>query len=140
MEQGISKDVYSEVYSILNFLGYSYISRIPKSLYEMIIERKNNDYYPQYHSISELNQKNIKKETISLLCVLQKKYWNYGVSIDSIIKSNEKIIKEKYNPDNLFKKKIEKDYIEEKNSYLPIEVKKQNIFERFINFIKRMFK
>ena len=33
-----TKETYSEVYSILNLLGESYITKLPKSLYNMIIE------------------------------------------------------------------------------------------------------
>ena len=63
--------------------------------------------------------------------------------IISFVREEEKA--QKYNPDDLFKKKniesvienTEKDTIE--NSNLPIEVKKEKFYEKIINFFKRIF-
>lgn len=140
MEEGISQDIYSEVYSVLNLLGDYYINTIPKSLYKMICERKNNEYHPQYNSISDLNKKNIKKETLSLVCLLQKNYWDYGLNIDTIIKSNEKIISEKYNHDNIFKNKFEdkkKEKIEETGL---IQLSKDTWYNKVIKFFNKLLK
>lgn len=50
---------------------------------------------------------------------------------------------EKYNPDDLFKKKkmeTNKESEEkEKIKNLPIEVKKENFYEKIINFFKKIF-
>ena len=54
-----TKETYSEVYSILNLLGESYITKLPKSLYNMIIEEKLNEYNPKYSSSIALEQQNI---------------------------------------------------------------------------------
>ena len=43
-----TQEMYSEVYSILNLLGNSYIEKLPKSLFKMIEEEKSSTYNPQY--------------------------------------------------------------------------------------------
>lgn len=137
MESGISPDVYSEVYSVLRLLGDYYIESIPNSLYKMIVERKNNDYNPEYKAISELNNRNVKKATVSLICLLNKNYWNYNMNIDRILKSNEYSINERYNPDNIFKNKVkyEKEEIQEVGL---VKVKKDNWYTKVMKFFSKL--
>lgn len=137
MESGISPDVYSEVYSVLRLLGDYYIESIPNSLYKMIVERKNNDYNPEYKAISELNNRNVKKVTVSLICLLNKNYWNYNMNIDRILKSNEHSINERYNPDNIFKNKVkyEKEEIQEVGL---VKVKKDNWYTKVMKFFSKL--
>ena len=58
------------------------------------------------------------------------------------IKYQEKL-REKYNPDELFKKKKIDDVKENKNkeeiNNLPIEVKKERFYEKIGNFLKKIF-
>ena len=70
-----TKETYSEVYSILNLLGESYITKLPKSLYNMILEEKSNEYNPQYSSSIALEQQNIKKEALSMIALFHLNYW-----------------------------------------------------------------
>ncbi|MBO5004072.1 MAG: hypothetical protein J6D03_02230 [Clostridia bacterium] len=137
MESGISPDVYSEVYSVLKLLGDYYIESIPNSLYKMIVERKNNNYNPEYKAISELNNRNVKKATVSLICLLNKNYWNYNMNIDKILKSNEHSINERYNPDNIFKNKVkyEKEEIQEVGL---VKVKKDNWYTKVMKFFSKL--
>ena len=48
----------------------------------------------------------------------------------------EKEKREKYNPDNIFKKKKEETVIE--NNNLPVEIKKETLFKKLISFIKKI--
>ena len=137
---------YSEVYEILNLLDKEYKEKVPDKVRTFFEEERLKDYKPEINTDTPLIDQNLKRETIVLLAILNLNYWcdtpEEKQEILDELANNEKEkqeLLEKYNPDNLFKKKIEKDYIEEKNSYLPIEVKKQSIFERFINFIQKIF-
>lgn len=138
MESGISPDVYSEVYSILNLLGDHYIEKIPKSLYKMIEERKNDSYYPKYHFISELNNNNIKKESLSLICLLQKNYWDYSTNIDEILKNNEHFINERYNIDNIFKNKVKYEKKENIQEVGLVKIKKDNWYSKIMKFFNKL--
>ena len=45
--------------------------------------------------------------------------------------------REKYNPDNIFKNKLEETVVE--NTNLPAEIKKETFFKKLISFIKGVF-
>lgn len=106
-----TQEIYSEVYSILNLLGESYIAKLPTSLFNMIREEKRQDYNPKYDLKTNLGQQNIKRETLAMIALLHFNYWcdseEEKNKLKEIFKTNEEKyqaeIKEKYNPDNLFK-------------------------------------
>ena len=70
-----TKEIYSEVYSILNMLDKSYITRLPEKLYMMIQKEKSNKYNPQYDPNIDLSEQNIKKETLSIIALFHLNYW-----------------------------------------------------------------
>ena len=142
-----TQEIYSEVYSILNLLGESYIKKLPVSLFNMIKEEKMQDYSPEYDSKINLEQQNIKRETLSMIALFHLNYWcdsdEEKNELKTLFKTNEKKhqaeIREKYNPDNLFKKRSLQQ--EEKlitNEVAMIEYK-EPLFKRFINKIKNIF-
>ena len=57
-----TKEIYSEVYQVLNLLGDEYINKLPRSLYNMIKEKRDINYIPQYTEDLPLNQQNIQKK------------------------------------------------------------------------------
>jgi glutamyl/glutaminyl-tRNA synthetase len=148
------KKVYSEVNSILDMLGENYINKIPSSLYKTIQGEKLDEYNPKYTSNVLLVQQNIKKETLSIIALIHLHYWcNSNEEKENIIKifnDNEieyqKKIREKYNPDNLFKdnniktniEKIEEDNDLEKQVAM-VEYKNENFFMKIINRLKKIF-
>ncbi len=142
-----TQEIYSEVYSILNLLGESYIKKLPVSLFNMIKEEKMQDYSPEYDSKINLEQQNIKRETLSMIALFHLNYWcdsdEEKNELKTLFKTNEEKhqaeIREKYNPDNLFKKHSLQQ--EEKlitNEIAMIEYK-EPLFKRFINKIKNIF-
>ena len=70
-----TQEMYSEVYSILNLLGNSYIAKLPKSLFKMIEEEKSSTYNPQYREDQSLNEQNIKRESLSMIALFHLNYW-----------------------------------------------------------------
>ncbi len=143
-----TQEIYSEVYSILNLLGESYIKKLPISLFNMIKEEKRQDYNPKYDSKIDLEQQNIKRETLSMIALFHLNYWcnsdEEKNELKTLFKTNEEKhqaeIREKYNPDNLFKKHKEKIITENiiENEVAMVEYK-ESIFKRFINKIKSIF-
>lgn len=142
-----TQEIYSEVYSILNLLGESYIKKLPVSLFNMIKEEKRQDYNPKYDSKINLEQQNIKRETLSMIALFHLNYWcnsdEEKNELKTLFKTNEEIhqaeIREKYNPDNLFKKRNsqqEENIITDEVSMVKY---KEPFFKRIFNKIKRMF-
>lgn len=108
-----TREIYSEVYSILNLLGDKYINRLPQVLYNMIKIEKLNTYNPHYDKTVSLTEQNVKKESLSIIALLHINYWCernlYKEELNKIFIDNEnkyqEELREKYNPDNLFIRK-----------------------------------
>lgn len=143
-----TKEIYSEVYGILNMLGKNYIEKLPSNLYKMIKQEKINEYNPQYDSSIALEQQNIKKESLSMIALFHLNYWcdsqDEKNKLKELFENNEikyqTELREKYNPDNLFKnrqKSVENDYAKE-NTMAMVEYK-ESIFRKIINKIKGIF-
>ena len=105
-----TKEIYSEVYQVLNLLGNEYIDKLPTSLINMLKEKREINYNPQYTDDIPLNEQNIKKETISIIVLLYLNYWckndNEISEVKNVLKENENKYqvepREKHNPDNIF--------------------------------------
>ena len=139
-----TKEIYSEVYQLLNLLGNEYIDKLPKSLFNMLREKRNINYEPKYTEDLPLNKQNIKKETLSIIALLHLNYWCENVNekneLNQMFKNNEDRyqdeLRKKYDPDNIFKKHIQENII--KNEVGLVEYK-ESIFKRLINKIKSFF-
>ena len=139
-----TKEIYSEVYQVLNLLGNEYIDKLPKSLFNMLEEKRNINYEPKYTEDLPLNKQNIKKEALSIIALLHLNYWCENVKerneLNQMFKNNEDRyqdeLRKKYDPDNIFKKHIQENII--KNEVSLVEYK-ESIFKRLINKIKSLF-
>ena len=139
--------IYIEVYSILKLLGNQYISKIPKSLYNLIEENVTDINTLKYHSLKEIKKDNIEKKSIAIIALLHINYWckskEEKEELNEIFKNNfiknEKEKREKYNPDNIFKKNDNRKNINNQENSL-IEVKKNNFITKLLSKIKKIFK
>ena len=142
-----TKKVYSEVYQVLNVLGDEYIRRLPKSLYNMLEEKRDTTYNPKYTDEITLDLQNINKESLNILALLQFNYWcdsyEEKLELQNILEENEKIheenLRKKYNSENLFKNKKNVYTKEAIENNMAIVEYKENIFRKFINKIKNIF-
>ena len=143
------KEMYSEVYSVLNLLGEKYIKKLPISLINMIKVERKKEYNPKYDLKANLAEQNIRRESLSMIALLHLNYWCESEeekdSLKELFKNNEEIhqaeIREKYNPDNLFKNRIkeEKKLIKEEKEQTMLVPVKENFFTRFIKKLKNIF-
>ena len=142
------KKTYSQVYGILEMLGENYITKLPSSLYKMINEERQKEYTPQYDSSIALEKQDIKKESLSMIALFHLNYWcnsqDEKNKLRKLFQYNEEKyqneLREKYNPDNLFKNKsqtIEKKEIT--SEPVAIIEYKENILKKLINKIKNIF-
>ena len=105
------EEIYSELYSVLNLLGKSYIEKLQKQLYQLIENSRNPNYLPKYSFNEPLVNQNINKKTISMLALIDLNYWRKDNTekqeLVDILNRNKKTVDEyksiKYNTDNLFK-------------------------------------
>lgn len=138
------KVVYVEVYNILQLLGKEYINKLPKSLYKMIKDNSASSMESKcckYESLKDINTNNISKKSIAMIALFHTNYWCDTLTekeelkkifLDNFIK-NEKEKRERYNPDNIFKKRTRTQ--QEKVELIEY---KENIWKRIINKISHI--
>ena len=149
MENSLSK-AYAEVLLILSYMEQKYIDMIPKKLLELFNEEKDKNYQPNINPNISLAEQNLQRKTLALLAMLNLNYWckdeNERKELLKMYSENDKKIeaemRERYNPDNLFKKKekVEQnnDIKQEKTEL--IEYKEKNIFRKILDRIKNFFR
>lgn len=134
-----------EVLAILDNTPYEDKKNIPQKFVEFLKENASKTYQISFESDKEIKDLNLKKETKSLLSVI---YYNYLCPDNKkqeyveLLKSNknkyEEEIREKYNPDNIFKNDI--TYKEHSvSNELALTKYKENIITKIINKIKAFF-
>ena len=135
---------YAEIDEILNLLEDDYRERVPKKVRDFFKEEKIKDYHPEIDIEKPLIEQNLKRETMVLLAILNLNYWCENEEekqrfLNELDKNEEekKELEEKYNPDNLFKKKQDESI---QNNLQIIEYKKPNFIQRLLTKIKKFFK
>ena len=111
MENDLYK-AYAEVDEILSFMEDVYIDKIPKKLRELFKNERLEDYKPNIDPKIPLDEQKLQKKTFSILAMLNLNYWcedeKEKQDLIAIYAENDRKkeeLREKYNPDNLFKKK-----------------------------------
>ena len=143
---GIDAEALAEVDVIIQMMPKEENLKIPNGFKNFIKSRKSNDYIPNIKKDIPLYQQDLKKDTKTICSLI---YRSYLCSKDrkmelenndrTILLQKEKELREKYNPDNLFKKhslKQEENVITNEVSMVEY---KEPLFKRFINKIKNIF-
>lgn len=137
---------YSEVNAILNLLEDEFVNRIPSNVREFFKQEMDKEYIPNIRTDIGLDEQDLKSETISILTLLQINYLcdteeekqEILNQLSENDKKRESILKEKYNPDNIFKKK--NDIQENEKNVALIEYKEPNFIKRLLNKIFKYLK
>ena len=149
---------YTEVVELLNALPIDEFNQIPSEEIEFYKENMDKDYNFLIDSGVDLSKQNISFEANSIIIDIFQKYFateEQKKKIEKILEKNsaeeDALKRERYNPDNIFKKEVpsnikveetienENENVDvEKNEILPINVK-ENIFFKIKNFILRIF-
>lgn len=144
---------YAEVDEILSFMEDVYIDKIPKKLRELFKNERLEDYKPNINPKIPLDEQKLQKETFSILAMLNLNYWcedeKEKQDLIAIYSENdrkkEEELREKYNPDKLFKKKETEQKIEEPKKNTAentafVEYKEEKFFKKLIKKIMNFFK
>lgn len=132
---------------ILENSSKTIIEKIPIKFLDFMKDIASKTYEFNYDKSKSLNEQNLKPETRGLIALVYQDYiCNENERKEYIQKSQlfanqmEDLKREKYNPDNLFKKQEQLKNSEDvmTNEIAMIEYK-ESIFKRFINKIKRIF-
>lgn len=139
---------YAEVDAILELLEDELVNRIPEKVREFFKDEKDKEYKPTIRSDIGLDEQNLKAETISILTLLQLNYLcdseDEKQEILNELQENDRLkeeeLREKYNPDNIFKRRDEKIVSTEKEEKALVEYKNHNFIRKIINKIIKLFK
>lgn len=135
----------SEVIEILNHTDKEIVEKIPQKFIEFLFENEDKDYIPNIDFYDENWENFIQEDTQAILALL---YRDYIVSEDEKMKilkeeQEEKLkleneLREKYNSDNIFKKKNIEENIQINNVQL-VEIKETSWFKRALEKILKFF-
>ena len=149
MENELYK-AYSEVDKILSYMEDKYVEKIPIKLRELFKNDKLKDYEPFINPKIPLDEQNLQRKTFSILAMLNLNYWCESEEEKQELikiysendKKREEELREKYNPDNIFKKKeiIQEENNEIKDNKSLIEYREENFFKKIIHRIMGFFK
>lgn len=136
----------TEVLDILNHTKKSDVEKIPKKFMEFLKNHASKDYIPNLDHSQKLENMNLKPETRGILGLIYRHYWcspEERTKYEQILNEKEKIyqakLREKYNPDNIFKNKKDNNETFSNNTTLPQIYEKNNIFKKIFNKIKNFF-
>lgn len=147
MDDNYSK-AYKEIVEILKYVPEESVNKIPKEMRDMFEAEQLKTYNFQIDTKKTFEEQELLEETKAILANIFRDYWATDYQKQKIIEKEnqdreilEKEKREKYNPDDIFKNRqqninVQENLNENYNNNLPIEVQKQNIFQKLLGFIK----
>lgn len=137
-------EAITEINKIFGYLPTEYIEKIPIKLRKFLKDVESKEYIPNIDPYKQLDEQDIKPKTKTLLTIIYRNYWcneQERAELDKKLIENDKKyeeeLREKYNPDDIFKKR-EKTSTNVQETNLPMEIKKENFIKRLIDYIKNI--
>ncbi len=140
-------EAYAEIDEILGYLPDEYVNKIPVKLREFYKKAKDKEYVSKIDPYKTLDNQDMKHTTKVLLTIIYREYWcneEEKAELDKILVKNdqkhEAEIREKYNPDNIFKKKSNTEEIERIEETALVNYENKTWYKKAIDFIGGLFK
>lgn len=140
---------YAEVNKILSYMDKKEVEKIPSRLRETFKNERKKDYEPNINPEVSLLEQNLQRNTLVILSILNLNYWCEDEEKKQLVrkyteydKKIEEELREKYNPDNIFKDQKEGTPKEEKIEEVVAltEYQKTNWIKRIFNKIRKILK
>jgi len=139
-----TKQTYSEIDEFLELLDEKTRNEVPTKLRELFKKEKDNNYHKEINPNISIKEQNLKKETLALIALLNLQYWckdeKEKERLKKVYANNEnkyqEELREKYNPDNIFKNASTEAI---KEDVALVEVKEEKWFKKIVLFIKNLF-
>ena len=135
----------TETLDILNHMDKSYIDKIPKKFKDFLEKNKSDSYIPNLDHSKKIKEMNLKEKTKDILATIYMNYWcdaeqkeNYIKTLKQNEEKYQEELKEKYNPDNIFKNKTQKTIQQEQPVQEDVDLVevKESFFTKFIKKLK----
>ena len=134
---------YAEIDSFIELLPKAEKEKIPNNLIRYFKEEKDKETVKKLSLDIPLEKQNLQEDTWNLIAMIYLKYLcedeEEKKELEQIYDENEKKyreeMKEKYNPEKIFKEREKQQVIQN----LPIKVQKESIIQKIIKFINKLF-
>ena len=136
----------AEVIYYLKGIKQEDIDKIPRKFIQYLNKNASKEYKCDFDYNKPLKELNLLDETRGIIgmicynywCVTEKQKEQYLKRLSQNEQQYQKILDEKYNPDNIFENK-KLDFIENTTNPTEITEYKESIFKKLINKIKSIF-
>lgn len=139
-------EAITETLDILKHTKKEDVDKISTKFMDYLRANASKTYKPELDHSKKIKDMKLKKKTKAILAIIYRNFWcneEQKKEFDIILNNNEieyqKVLKEMYNPDSLFEKRI-KSMEEKKTDEVVMMEYKESIFKRFMNKIKNIFK
>lgn len=144
MDENLKKSL-KEAFIVIQNSENKIIEKIPNDFLEFIKNNMDKNYHPKINFNDENWKNQINSDTKAILALIYRDYIVDAEKRDKLIQEEkaqreiyEKELREKYNPNEIFKKKTIKENKEINNNQL-IEVKEAPWYKKIIESILRIF-
>lgn len=142
------REAFSEVAQVINLMPSNLANKIPLGFKQIIQTEKSKTYIP---NITEpIEQCNLRTETTIILAVIYRDFLCSKQERENLLSRDskqlaefEKELREKYNPDNIFKNRNTTQYSQEEHQaeqMAVVEYKEKNFLQKLFDKIKHIFK
>lgn len=143
-----TRQAYSEIDEFLGLLSIEKRNEVPQKLRELFTQEKDSNYRKGIDPTIPIKEQNLKEETLGIIALLNLQYWckdeEEKQRLKNVYSKNEELyqemLREKYNPDNIFKKKDTISQDREETQCLQMVEYKEPLFKRIVNKILQIFK
>lgn len=134
---------YAEIDSFIELLPRAEKEKIPSKLKQYFKDEKDKETPKKLSMDIPIEKQNLQEETWNLIAMIYLKYLcedeEEKKELEQIYDENEKKyreeMKEKYNPEKIFKEREKQQVIQN----LPIKVQKESFIQKIIKFINKLF-
>ena len=141
------KIAYSEVLEILKYVSKEDFNKIPPNMLEIFKTNASSKNDFVYNPIKTLQEQNVSEIARTIIAILFRNYWATSEQKEKILSvqnnERERIKKEKYNPDNLFRNRTITQYSQEgyqTEQTAIVEYKEKKFLQKLFDKIKHLFK
>lgn len=135
-----------EVLDILKHTKKEDVEKVPKEFIDFLEENRLEEYESNLDHTKQIQEMDLGPETQNVLGYIYLKYWadqqakeSFRAKIRELEIAHQEELREKYNPDDIFKKREETTKKVE-DTKLPEIIQKQTFIQKIINAIKRFFR
>lgn len=132
---------FYEISEILRYMPIEYNKKLPEKFKDLINENKTSNGFI-YNKEKTLDKQEMLHDTKVLLSILYRTYWCSEQKRKELEEEDNRILREKYNPDNIFKKhnKAENEERDANKKEVAMVTYKETLFKKIINRIKSIKK